>query len=74
MTLAFDASNSIVMDKEGIIIKGSKIELDGGTGGVTMKGTTVETTADATVEIKGTKLTLSADAMLELKAQITQIN
>jgi len=74
MTLAFDKSNSIVMDSEGIVIKGSKIELDGGTGGVTTKGTTIETKAEATVEIKGVKLSLSADSLMELKAQLTKLN
>lgn len=73
MTLAFDDNNSIVLDKNGIVLKGSKIEIEGSQG-VKIKGAKVETTADATVDLKGAKLSLSADALLELKAQMTQIN
>jgi hypothetical protein len=73
MTLAFDDSNSIVLESSGIVIKASKLELDTDQG-VSITGAKIEATADATIEMKGKQLDLNADILLALKAQLTQIN
>ncbi len=74
ITMKYDDSNAITIDKDGISIKGSKITMDAGTGNIEMSSMTTKINSDNEIALESTQLSASAKAMLELSGSITQVN
>ncbi len=74
ITMLYDDSNSIVIDKDGVKINASKISLKSEKGDIEIDSMNTKINATVEVDIQGSQFKAAAKATAEVSGSITQVN